>query len=199
MPDPAIPLEDFQSLDTLNAQMDTMLEAARQGTQALDLIVQRPTQETGERITPDSIRVTASEGLVGDHWIEPSGYVLDDGSSDPDAQICMMMSACIRAIAGNRENWAPAGDNLFLDMDLTPANMPPGTRFSIGTAEFIVTELPHNGCQAFIDRYGRDACLFVNTGEGKVHRLRGIYARVTRDGTISVGDKVVKLTKEAAA
>ena len=103
------------------------------------------------------------------------------------------MSGCIEAIAGPKENWAPAGDNFFLDMDLTPANMPPGTRFAIGTAEFVVTETPHNGCQAFIDRYGRDACLFVNTGKGKELRLRGIYARVTKDGTVAVGDSVTKL------
>jgi MOSC domain-containing protein YiiM len=105
-----------------------------------------------------------------------------------------MMSGCIRAIAGDiKENWAPAGDNFFIDLDLTPANMPPGTRFAIGSAEFVVTELRHNGCQKFIDRYGRDACVFVNTGVGKVHRLRGIYARVTRDGVVNVGDTVRKL------
>ena len=105
----------------------------------------------------------------------------------------MMMSGCIQAIAGDKNNWPPAGDNLFIDMDLKPSNMPPGTAFAIGSAEFVVTELPHNGCQSFIDRYGRDACLFVNTGVGKVHRLRGIYARVTKDGTVSVGDVVRKL------
>ena len=193
MPDPAINPADFKSLDVLNAGLGRMLQEARDGSQSLDLIVQRPGKGTGARKTPDRIDITAKEGLVGDHWIEPSGYILEDGSSDPDAQICMMMSACIRAIAGGRENWAPAGDNLFLDMDLTPANMPPGTAFAIGSAEFLVTELPHNGCQSFIDRYGRDACLFVNTGAGKVHRLRGIYARVTRDGTVSVGDTVRKL------
>ena len=189
--DAAIPTEDFQSLDQLMAKLPGFLAAAPKAQGRLDLIVMRPA--ANERVLPQSCEVTAENGVVGDHWKQGSGYALDDGSGDPDAQICMMMSGCIRAIAGDVENWAPAGDNLFLDMDLTPANMPPGTRFAIGSAEFEVSELPHNGCQKFIDRYGRDACLFVNTGKGKELRLRGIYARVTKDGTISVGDAVIKL------
>ncbi len=101
-----------------------------------------------------------------------------------------MNARVIRAIAGARENWGPAGDNLFIDMYLTPTNVPPGTRLSIGTVELVITEEPHNGCQVFIDRYGRDTCLFVNTGRGKELRLRGIYGRVTKDGKVSVGDTV---------
>ncbi|MEQ8651290.1 MAG: hypothetical protein RIC87_02380 [Kiloniellales bacterium] len=191
MPDPAIPSDQFQSLDQLLAKLPGFLEAAPKDEGTLDLIVMRPEAEA--RVLPETHRVTAAEGVSGDHWVSGSGYKKDDGTGDPDAQICMMMSGCIQAIAGPRENWAPAGDNFFLDMDLTPANMPPGTRFSIGTAEFLVTQVAHNGCQKFIDRYGRDACLFVNTGLGKKLRLRGIYARVTKDGTVSVGDRVRKL------
>ena len=192
MPKPAIDPADFRTLDALNAQLPAILATAPKDNGTLDLIVMRPDHD--QRVLPQSFEVRAADGVPGDHWKRGTGYSLDDGTGDPDAQICMMMSGCIRAIAGDKANWAPAGDNFFLDMDLTPANMPPGTRFAIGTAEFIVTELPHNGCQSFIDRYGRDACLFVNTGIGKVHRLRGIYARVTRDGIVSVGDVVRKLS-----
>lgn len=191
MPAPAIPTDTFRSLDALMAGLPRLLAAAPKDEGTLDLIVMRP--EAGARVLPESIAVTAALGLPGDHWTRGSGVALEDGTPDPDAQICMMMSGCIEAIAGPRENWAPAGDNLFLDMDLTPANMSPGTRFSIGTAEFVVTSTPHNGCQKFIDRFGRDACLFVNTGEGRELRLRGIYARVTKDGRVGVGDTVRKL------
>ena len=191
MSEPAIDPADFKSLDTLLAQLPDILSAAPKDTGRLDLIVMRP--EPDARVVPESFEVTAIDGLPGDHWTDGEGYALEDGSGDPDAQICMMMSGCIRAIAGDIENWPPAGDNFFIDMDLTPANMPPGTRFAIGSAEFVVSELPHNGCQKFIDRYGRDACVFVNTGEGKIHRLRGIYARVTQDGIVNVGDEVRKL------
>lgn len=191
MADPAISPDDFQTLDQLMAKLPGFLEASPKDSGTLDLIVMRP--EAEERVLPDSWEVSAAQGVNGDHWVNGSGYALDDGSGDPTAQICMMMSGCIEAIAGDKSNWAPAGDNFFLDMDLTPANMPPGTRFAIGSAEFIVTETPHNGCQKFIDRYGRDAVMFVNTGKGKELRLRGIYAQVTKDGTVSVGDTVQKL------
>lgn len=190
MPDPAINPADFRSRDELSALLSDILSAPKQDGR-LEMIVMRP--KKGERVLPQSLQVTAADGLPGDHWIQGTGYALDDGTGDPNAQICMMMAGCIRAIAGDKANWAPAGDNFFIDMDLTPANMPPGTKVVIGSAEFQVTELAHNGCQDFIDRYGRDACVFVNTGEGKKNRLRGIYARVTREGTVSVGDTVRKL------
>ena len=191
MPEPAINPATFRSLVSLHAELEEILGAAPKDNGTLDLIVMRPDHE--ERVVPNSFEVRAEDGLPGDHWKRGTGYALDDGTGHPDAQICMMMSGCIRAIAGEKKNWPPAGDNLFIDMDLTPSNMPAGTAFAIGSAEFVVTEIPHNGCQSFIDRYGRDACLFVNTGVGKEHRLRGIYARVTKDGTVSVGDVVRKL------
>lgn len=191
MADPAIDPKDFQSLQSLMEKLPGVLSAAPKGEGRLDMIVTRPVED--QRVLPESCKVSGEFGVSGDNWKQGSGYTLDDGSGDPEAQICMMMSGCIQAIAGDSANWAPAGDNFFLDMDLTPGNMPPGTRFSIGSAEFVVTEMPHNGCQKFIDRYGRDACLFVNTGKGKELRLRGIYARVTKDGTVAVGDTVTKL------
>ena len=191
MTEPAINPADFKSLDALLAQLPDMLAATPKEKGRLDLIVMRP--EPDARVVPESFEVSAADGLPGDHWINGTGYALEDGTGDPDTQICMMMSGCIKAIAGDKEYWPPAGDNFFIDMDLTPANMPPGTRFAIGSAEFVVSELRHNGCQKFIDRYGRDACVFVNTGEGKIHRLRGIYARVTQDCIVNVGDEVRKL------
>ncbi|MCG6882467.1 MAG: hypothetical protein LJE62_01790 [Silicimonas sp.] len=192
MLDRVIPEDTVQSLDQLMAKLPGILAAAPKDEGTLEIIVMRP--QPGERVVPQSFEVTLENGLPGDHWKRGSGYALEDGTGDPDAQICIMMSGVIRAIAGDdKSKWPPAGDNFFIDMDLTPANMPPGTRFAIGSAEFVVTEVKHNGCQQFIDRYGRDAVLFVNTGKGKELRLRGIYARVTKDGTVNVGDTVRKL------
>jgi len=169
----------------LHAALPHILAAPKDGGR-LDMIVSRP--GPGERRLPHRARLTAAEGVEGDHWSKGCWRTLEDGTPHPDVQICLMMSRMIRAIAGEEANWPPAGDNLFVDMDLTPANTPPGTRLGLGTVEMVVTPEPHNGCQAFIDRYGRDACVFVNTGPGREHRLRGIYCRVTRDGEVSVGD-----------
>lgn len=158
----------------------------------LEMIVVRPAK--GERLTPDRAAISAAGGVEGDHWAKGCWRTTEDGAPHPDVQICIMPARCIDAIAGRRENWAPAGDNLFIDMDLTPDNTPPGTRLAIGTAEIVITEEPHAGCKDFIERYGRDACVFVNTGPGKQYRLRGIYGRVIRDGEVSIGDPVRKLT-----
>ena len=190
MAKPAIDPSEFRSRAELGARLPEILSAPKQsGT--LEMIVQRPGR--GERVLPSEVRVTAAEGVPGDHWIKGTGHAVESGAGHPDSQICMMMASCIRAIAGDRANCPAAGDNFFIDMYLTPANVPPGTRFAIGSAVFVVSELPHNGCQLFVDRYGREACVFLMTGEGKKNRLRGIYARVTRDGTVSVGDRVRKL------
>ena len=81
-----------------------------------------------------------------------------------------MNARCIALIAQERQNWPPAGDNLFIDMDLTPGNMPPGQRLAIGSAVIEITDTPHNGCAMFIERFGRDAAYSstLATGNGSV-------------------------------
>jgi MOSC domain-containing protein YiiM len=151
---------------------------------------------SGERLDVASAEISLAGGVHGDHWAKGCWKSTEDGRPHPDVQICMMNARCIGLIAQERANWPPAGDNLFIDMDLSPGNAPPGQRLGIGTAIVEVTDTPHNGCDKFVGRYGRDACVFVNTGEGKRLRLRGIYARVVRDGRIAVGDRVRKLAPD---
>ncbi|MCB1492423.1 MAG: hypothetical protein KDJ77_11615 [Rhodobiaceae bacterium] len=158
----------------------------------LEMIVVRP--DHGLREEPASIGISLAGGLSGDHWAKGCHLSTEDGKPHPDVQICIMNARMIDLIAdGDRSRWSIAGDNLFVDLDLSPDNVPPGTRLAIGSAEIEITAEPHNGCANFIERYGRDACVFVNTGEGKANRLRGIYARVVTDGTVSVGDRIAKL------
>lgn len=154
----------------------------------VEAIIVRP--ESEERRFIPRTRLTLAGGVEGDHWEYGSWKSTDEGRPHPNVQISIMNSRCINHIAGSHENWAPAGDNLFVDLDISPDNTPPGTRISLGSAILEVTETPHNGCAKFVERYGRDATVFVNTGEGKRLRLRGIYARVVKDGQVSVGDQI---------
>lgn len=180
-----------RTMAELQAGLPEVLAAPRDSGR-LEAIVTRPTR--GERRMLDRVGLSLAGGVEGDHWAEGCWLSTDDGRPHPDVQVCIMNARAIRLIAGERENWAPAGDNLFLDMDLSPENLPPGTRLRLGAAELEITATPHNGCDQFIARFGRDACVFVNTSAGKANRLRGVYARVVRDGEVAVGDLATKVS-----
>jgi MOSC domain-containing protein YiiM len=116
-----------------------------------------------------------------------------DRSPHPDMQINVMNARTIGLIATTRDRWHLSGDQLFIDMDLTSENLPPGTRLALGTAVIEVTEQPHLGCGKFVARFGVDAMKFVNSSVGRRYNLRGINAKVVQSGTIHVGDAVRKL------
>ena len=101
----------------------------------------------------------------------------------------------MRFLCWHRTNsrWALAGDQLFVDFDLSEANLPAGTCIAIGSAILEVSSTPHTGCAKFSERFGKDALKFVNSPDGKQLHLRGINARVVQAGEIRVGDVVKKV------
>src|SRR4029077_19285446 len=111
-----------------------------------------------------------------------------DGSRHPDMQLNIMNARAIALVAQARDRWPLAGDQLYIDMDLSAANLPAWTRLSLGTAVIEVTDQPHTGCHKFVSRFGVDAMKFVNSAVGRELNLRGINARVVQPGTIRVGD-----------
>ncbi|HSF60365.1 MAG TPA: hypothetical protein VLA69_01600 [Gaiellaceae bacterium] len=160
---------------------------ASEGT--VELIVRRPAE--GEREVLEEGELDLDEGLVGDRW---SSYARKDGeAADPSTQLTLMNTRVIALVAPDRERWALAGDQLYVDLDLRPENLPPGTRLGLGSAVIEVTDMPHTGCAKFTARFGSDAIRFVNSPKGRALRLRGMYARVVEPGRVRRGDSIHKL------
>jgi len=158
----------------------------------LELIVRRPRPD--EREVLEEAELDLSEGLVGDSWKERRSSRTPDGSPHPDMQLNVMNARAIALFARDRGRWALAGDQLYVDLDLSDENLPPGTRLSIGSAVIEVTPQPHTGCKKFVLRFGPDVMKFVNSPVGRQLRLRGLNARVVRPGRVRVGDAVRKVT-----
>jgi len=178
------------------AELDTALEFVRNSPRnggVLEMIVRRP--DVNEREEPSEAKLDLLEGLVGDSWKQRGSSRTTDGSAHPEMQLNIMNSRVIGLLARDKARWPLAGDQLFIDLDLSAENLPPGTRFSLGTAVIEVTKPPHTGCKKFLSRFGQAALAFVNSPTGRQLNLRGINAKIIQSGTVCVGDVAKKLER----
>ena len=178
------------TLDDLEAGLDNIRQSPK-AEGVLHMIVRRPQTEDRELLQEGQLDL--AEGLVGDNWGARPSARSSDGLAHPDMQLTLMNSRVIDLIAQDKERWRLAGDQLFVDMDLSVDNIPPGTRISLGSAVIEATDQPHTGCKKFVARFGVDALKFLNTASGKELQLRGINAKVVEPGVIRVGDIARKL------
>jgi MOSC domain-containing protein YiiM len=176
-----------RTLGELESGLEEILRSSP-GTGALEMIARRPA--VGEREVLDVAELDTDSGLVGDGWADRPSSRSATGGPHPGMQLTLMNSRVIDLIAGERERWALAGDQLYVDLDLRAASLPPGTQLTIGEAMVEITAEPHTGCGKFIERFGVDAMRFVNSSRGRELGLRGVNARVVTAGRVSVGDTV---------
>ena len=182
--------ENYLTMEALEAGLDEIRESP-QDEGVLELIVRRP--QIGEREVPEEAELHLALGLVGDNWSQrPSSRTLD-GSPHPDMQLNIMNARAIALLAQHKDRWPLAGDQLFIDLDLSVDNLPAGTRLALGTAVIEVTKQPHTGCKKFVERFGLDALKFVSSPVGKQLNIRGINAKVVQPGAIRVGCMVKKI------
>jgi hypothetical protein len=175
-------------------QLEAGLDGIRQSPKdegVLELIVRRPQVDVREVL--EAAELHPSEGLVGDSWKMRGSSRTPDGSAHTDMQLNIMNARVIALVAQDRDRWQLAGDQLYLDMDLSDGNLPAGTRLALGSAVIEVTPQPHTGCKKFVARFGLDAMKFVNSPIGRELHLRGINAKVIQPGAIRVGQAAKKI------
>ena len=176
------------------AELEAALDHLRQTPKddgLIELIVRRP--EENQREVLDEAELDVIVGLIGDNWSRRGSRKTVDGSAHPDMQINIMNSRVTALVAQERERWQLAGDQLYIDMDLSKENLPAGSRIAVGSAVLEVSPLPHTGCHKFVARFGAEAMQFVNSDLGKALCLRGINAKVIQGGTVKVGQTAKKI------
>jgi MOSC domain-containing protein YiiM len=141
-------------------------------------------QGAGRHHAPARATLTVDGGLVGDRWA--TGEAPDRGD-----QVTLMNATVADLIAHVGHPGLDAGDNFFVDMDLSEAALPIGTVIRLGTALMKITPKPHTGCKKFRARFGLEALKWINAPENKALRLRGLHAEVLEPGEVAVGDAVV--------
>ena len=175
-----------RTLAQLEAALDRVRAAPRDaGTIAF--IVRRP--NNGAREILDEAELDPARGMVGDRWMTSPSKRTPDGRANPEQMLTLMNVRAIEALA-DRAEWPLAGDQLYVDLDLSEQNLPAGTRLAVGNAIVVISAVPHTGCAKFTERFGSDATKWVNSDVGLALHLRGVNARILEAGTVRVGDSL---------
>ena len=180
------------TMQELEASLDHLRNSPKDEG-VVQLIVRRP--RVDERELLEEAELDPLQGLIGDSWCVRGSSKTVDGGPHPEMQINIINARVAALVAQDESRWSLAGDQLYIDMDLSKANLPAGTQLEIGSAVLEVTPLPHTGCHKFVSRFGVDAMKFVNSEVGKELCLRGINARVVQAGVVRLGSTAKKIAQ----
>src|SRR5689334_9906239 len=177
------------SRERLMAGLGAIRDSPKDGGRVV-LVVRRPA--VGERDLPAEAVLDQAIGLAGDNWLTRGSPSMPDGSADPQRQVTVMNARVAELVAGGTDRMPLAGDQLYLDLDLSVENLPAGSLLAVGQAVLQVSHAPHLGCAKFVERFGAEAMRFVNSRTGRRLRLRGMNARVVLPGIVRPGDLATK-------
>ena len=183
-------MEAVKSFETLNEAWE-QLDKSPSDDGFVEMIVRRP--EADQREALQTARFTAAHGLEGDDWLDRARRKNPDSEPIQETQVTIMNSRVINLLTAEKTRWAEAGDQLFVDLDISMGNLPAGAQLQIGDVILEIARTPHTGCGKFARRFGASARKWVMSEAGKSQRLRGVYARVIQDGMIRVGDRISKI------
>jgi MOSC domain-containing protein YiiM len=146
---------------------------------SVELIVMRPKEN--EREVLAQAFLDNDVGLLGDEWL-----TRNEGS----AQQITIMNTQVAALITTKDRWPLAGDQLYVDLDISERNLPAGSLLAAGSAVLEVTAEPRRGCRKFGERFGLSALRLVSSPLGGKLRLRGINTRVLHAGFVRQGDLI---------
>lgn len=182
---------EYVTLSEIEQRLEWVLAAPAERGRVEALVV-RPAVDQRESL--ERVMFSPQQGVVGDNWLTSCWKKLPNGESDPDVQVAIMNARMIEVLTNDKSRWPLAGDQLFVDFDLSVNNLAVGDRLQVGAAVLEITAEPHRGCSKFKKRFGPDALAFVNSKQGDAHRLRGVYARIVSACEVGVGDAISKVS-----
>ena len=183
----------YKKLKDLEIGLEEIISSPKQ-TGIVKMIVSRPKIETRKILKMGEL--DKHLGLIGDNWYDRDASSAQNKSPDMQVQITIMNSRVIELITQNYDQWSLAGDQLYIEMDISKKNLPPGSLLEVGSALLKVSEKPHTGCKKFSERFGLDALKFISSKQGRELSLRGINTSIIKSGIVQTGDKVMKVDHE---
>ena len=184
---------EYLSRERLAAGLGQIRGAPTDGGRVV-LLVRRPAVDQRDLLTEAALCQGA--GLEGDNWLARGSKSTPDGSADPQRQITVMNARVAELVADGTDRMSLAGDQIYVDLDISHDNLPAGSLLAVGQAVLEVSEAPHLGCAKFVERFGAEAMRFVNSRLGRQLRLRGMNTRVVVPGIVRLGDVVSKARAE---